>query len=294
MLRTNANLMGPTPNKVASRPKQEEKNLLSPFLHRRRKSSISWTAWKVFDRVPQRECDPNSASSRPNGWCGGRGTSTDQRPHRHHAPRRSIALHPGRLGNIDSSDCPGMRFQTFILENYHCPVVWPLIPAMLHSTIWISHTNGDAPASTSMVASGLNYHFCSPSEFFSVTADLPFTFASSVAADVIKNHLIRIGVFAIHGIIFRIHGDRQAAVNDVISTTAIKRSGQISNFESSVGPQAHQRQHPSAQPGNLPDPSTASQLDGSTKQPSACPLYGDHCNPGMNSAVKSTFCAPPS
>lgn len=116
-----------------------------------------------------------------------------QRPQ--HAPPRSTALHPGRSGNSDSDDCPGTRLQTFILENYRCPVVWPLIPSKLQSTIWISQTNGDAPASTSIVASGLNYHFCSPPEFFSVAVDLPFIFTSSVMEDVVKNHLIRIGNF---------------------------------------------------------------------------------------------------
>jgi hypothetical protein len=142
-----------------------------------------------------------------------------------------------------------------------------------------------------MVARGLNYHFCSPPEFFTVESDLPFIFTSSVAANIVKNHLVKRGISAIDGAIFRIHAERQAAINDVIKTVANRKMVPNSNFEIGGALQAQLR--PTPQPSNLSDHCTISLLDGNTQGASSCLLHDDHSKPGVNSAVKSTLSISP-
>lgn len=97
---------------------------------------------------------------------------------------------------------------------------------------------GSPPPPATLWPIGLDYHFCAFPKAFHVNGDeLPFTY-SSVATDAVKFLLIKIGVFAVDGIIFHIHHDRQAAVNDVIYLTTVKRVGGISNFESSKASEA--------------------------------------------------------
>lgn len=186
-------------------------------------------------------------------------------------------------------DEPGTRFQTFVLENYYCPVVRPLISSTSSHLIWISQTNGSSPAAGEFVASGLNYHFCAYPESFRVQIDSPFVFFSSVAADVVRLLLIRIGVFASDGVIFRIHDERSAALLDARSTMATTGAGQLSNFESGQTAQAHLQ--PNAQPINLPDQMSERQLD-ATPSEQACLCSSNLSELGESSTVKSTLSAP--
>jgi hypothetical protein len=62
----------------------------------------------------------------------------------------------------------------------------------------------------------------------------------------VKFLLLRIGIFAIDGIIFRIHGDRGAAERDVTASTGKISAGPNSNFETSPADQAQ------SQPTNEP------------------------------------------
>jgi hypothetical protein len=68
-------------------------------------------------------------------------------------------------------DDPGTRFQTFVLENFYCPVVRPMCAISTSHVFWITQTNGMLPSSVDLVAKGLNYHFCSHPEAFSVHGD---------------------------------------------------------------------------------------------------------------------------
>lgn len=113
-----------------------------------------------------------------------------------------------------------------------------LAPTMPSSTFWISQTNGKSPASSSIVASGLDYHFSSPSSSFLSLLIFPSSLLPLLLPRWSRIFSSGLGVFAINGIIFRVHGDRQAAANDVISTAASRRAGQDSNFESYEGPWA--------------------------------------------------------
>lgn len=117
---------------------------------------------------------------------------------------------------------PGMHFQNFVLENYLCPVVRPLVPALPSHTIWITQTNRIDPCDNRLVAKALDFHFCARPESFIVNPVLPFVFSSSVASKNVKSHLLRIGVFALHGFIFHFHIDRQSAIADVTLSSAPK------------------------------------------------------------------------
>lgn len=202
---------------------------------------------------------------------------------------------PDTRDSVDA-DHPGMRFQTYILENYHCPVVWPLCSSSSPSLFWISQTNGKNSSPSSTVAKGLNYHFCFPPESFSVSPVLPFVFTSSAASVSVRNHLVKIGVFAIEGLIFRIHADRQMAVADVLATSPLRQAGQVSNFKPDLGHSAQLVRSHSDRPSHLPErpahltvSAHAPQLVSSTEKASTCPAGGDH---QINSAVKSHFSAP--
>jgi hypothetical protein len=149
-----------------------------------------------------------------------------------------------------------------------------LIASAPSHVVWISKTNGDSPASVDLVASGLNYHFCAHPEFFHAFCDSPLIFYTLVGADVVKFLLIRIGVFAIDGIIFRIHHSRQAAALDVGATLSAKTAGKNSNFEMAKGFLAQQQ--PGSQPIHLPDNAAAAQLASMTTERMCQPeLPGD-------------------
>lgn len=96
---------------------------------------------------------------------------------------------------------------------------------------WITQTNENAPCNTCLVTKALNFHFCAPPESFIVNLDLLLVYPSSVASNVVKLHLIRISVFALDRIIFRIHGDRQAAISDASTSAVTFGTGKDSKFE---------------------------------------------------------------
>lgn len=169
----------------------------------------------------------------------------------------------GRSRNTTSR--PGTRFQTYVLQNFYYPVVRPLVAASAFHVLWISQTNGDSPSSSEFVARGLDFHFCASPETFHVQSDSPSIYSTSVAANVVKLLLIRIGVFAIDGIIFRIHHDRRAAVLDVNPSATIKTAGRISNFESPRLKLAHQRTD--CQTSHLPAHISGVQLEATTSEP---------------------------
>jgi hypothetical protein len=162
---------------------------------------------------------------------------------------------------------PGTHFQNYVLENYFCPVVRPLNPSLPAHKIWVSQTNGDTPCDNRLVAKALNFHFCGYPERFIVNPDIPFVFSSSVAANVIKLHLIRIGVFALEGFIFHIHGDRQSAISNVSCMAASLGEGKDSKFQPMEALLAQQQP---AQPIYFPDRKHGEQLDGSNVDMPAC------------------------
>lgn len=137
-----------------------------------------------------------------------------------------------RQARSDDFESPGTRFQTFVLLNYRCPVVRPLcFPLVSPVDPWISQSNGVSSAPPALVSNALSYHFCGPLEAFRVMPCSAFLFSTSVATDSVKNHLCRIGVFAIQGIIFHLHQDAAAA------RSFLRRSGNgvpSSKFESST------------------------------------------------------------
>lgn len=185
-----------------------------------------------------------------------------------------------------------MHFQNFALANYFCLVVRPLNPVFQSHVFWITQTNGDAPCSSTLVTQALNFHFCAPSESFEVISYLPFVFSSLVASEMVKLHLVRIGIFALKGFIFRIHGDQEAALLDTQSMSVAQQAGTNSNFEMAQGLGAQQWHTVKPVSPNLPD-GTALQLDSMTAKESMCrPLsnLGDH---GKINLVKSTLSASP-
>lgn len=185
---------------------------------------------------------------------------------------------------------PGTRFQTFVLENYYCPVVRPFSGSSSSHVIWVSQTNGTSPSSSGFVASGLDYHFCSRPEAFHVRTDAPFIYSSTVASHVVKLLLLRIGVFAMDGIIFLIHGDRQAAVLAVSSTDTSKTAGQVSNFE--FGDVTTDHLESRIRPSNLPEQCTGMQLDATISE-SACHLYREPGDLNKKSLVSNALSTHP-
>jgi hypothetical protein len=133
------------------------------------------------------------------------------------------------------------------------------------------------------VASALNFHFCAYPETFIVNPDLPFVFSSFVASIMVKLHLIRIGVFALHGFIFHIHGDRPSAVADVSGKAATPEAGKDSKFENSDAPQALQRPTCAV---HLTERGGGVQLDGSE---SACHQDSILDDSGENGSVKTSL-----
>lgn len=85
-----------------------------------------------------------------------------------------------------------------------------------------------------------------------VISDHPCIYSSSVATNVVKNLLLRIGIFAIDGIIFRIHGDRDAAVRDVRYWAGNSKVGSNSKFEN--GPNVQAQSQPSTEREQLASP----------------------------------------
>lgn len=181
---------------------------------------------------------------------------------------------------------PGMRFQTFVLMNFYCPVVRPLCASSSPHAFWISQTNGTSPSSVDLVAIGLNYHFCSNLEAFCVNPGPPYVYFSSVAANVVKLLLIKIGVFAIDGIIFRIHGDQEAAMRDAGQSAGNSGAGPNSNFEIGSTVQAHLQ--PGSEPGNLSENLSDTQLEG-TSAAVACHRNRNCGEVSEKSTVKNTL-----
>lgn len=125
---------------------------------------------------------------------------------------------------------------------------FPLVPS---TALWISQSNGATSVSPSLVSKALNYHFYGPSEGFHVESCLAFIFSTSIASMSVKNHLYRIGVFAIQGIIFNLHLDAEAASSFLRRTrTTIVDS----NFEIGiVSPMANEHGPNSPQPNHKSD-----------------------------------------
>lgn len=80
-------------------------------------------------------------------------------------PRRPVIDYKSSTQSV-APVLPGTRFQTFVLTNYYYPVVKPLSGKPSSHLIWVSQTNGTSPSSPELVASGLDYHFCSRPEAF--------------------------------------------------------------------------------------------------------------------------------
>jgi hypothetical protein len=147
------------------------------------------------------------------------------------APRLDRRVHTSRLRSgvnwtpattttlrNDSTMHPGTQFQDRMLEDFHCAIVRPLAASSSPVKLWISQSNSSSPAPPLQVTSALGYFFCSPLERFAVQSPLPFIYLTSVANDIVKSYLLRVGVAAIDGIIFHLHPNRESAVADVISS----------------------------------------------------------------------------
>lgn len=73
----------------------------------------------------------------------------------------SSTPHPHWYG-VNLPPHPGMRFQNYVLHNFHCPVVRPLVPALrIEASVAILHTNGNV-CSSEFVGTTLNFHFYAP------------------------------------------------------------------------------------------------------------------------------------
>lgn len=121
---------------------------------------------------------------------------------------------------IDFSQHPGTQFQNHFLENFRCPIVRPLATSTPPVRLWIAQTNSSSLVSPGHVAKALDFLFCASPESFSVQANLPHIFYTSVANEIVRFHLLKIGVFAMDGIIFHFHPDRHSAACDVIASAA--------------------------------------------------------------------------
>ena len=93
------------------------------------------------------------------------------------------------------------------------------------------------------------------------------------------------------GIIFHIHGDRNAAISDISTSAAIIGTGKDLKFELL---DAHRAQlQLTSRPSNLPDNSTATQLDGTAQGALVCHQNGNLGDHGDTSLVKSALSANP-
>lgn len=159
---------------------------------------------------------------------------------------------------IDYSRHPGTQFQNRFLEDYRCPIVRPLATSTPSASLWVAQTNKPSLVPTGLVVKALDFHFCAPPETFSVHADLPFVFRTSVANDIVKFHLLKIGVFAIDGTIFHFHPDRHSAVRDVISSASGNSTAHEFKFQ--ICSRTWAQQWPNPTNAHLPDIGSA-QLD---------------------------------
>lgn len=156
-------------------------------------------------------------------------------------------------------DRPGMQFQIRILENFYCSIVRPLAPSVAPTVLWISQLNSTSPSSPRFVAGALVFHFCGPPEAFTVTDNLPYIFSTSVASEIVKIHLLQVGVFAMNGIIFHLHPDYHSVARDVISSAGGNLLGHKFKFKIRKRFGAQQRPTVGA---HLPD--APAQLEGMT------------------------------
>ncbi|CAD6210974.1 unnamed protein product [Miscanthus lutarioriparius] len=194
-----------------------------------------------------------------------------------------------RQARSDDFDSPGTRFQTFVLLNYRCPVVRPLCFLLVPPVdLWISQSNGGSSAPPALVSNALSYHFCGPLEAFRVTPCSAFLFSISVATESVKNHLCRIGVIAIQGIIFHLHPDAAAARSFL---DFLRRPGNgvpISKFESSTVAFSDNGQSP--RPIPAPQPSLGNGALGA-EQPNVTLKPGQEVG-NLGAFAQSIFSAP--
>ena len=127
-----------------------------------------------------------------------------------------------------------------------------------------------------------------PPESFVVVQDIPSVYYFSVTSNMVKSLLLRIGIFAIDGIIFRIHGDRSAAISAISPLLAIIGAGDGSNFEMWDQSQAQQ---PNTRPVTMLAISFVVQLDSKPLGMPACHNTDDLGDHGAKSPVKNALSA---